>query len=439
MLHNYSFESLDRSAKIPKRPRLSDSGCTKSVFAKNELDKYKFKFRPNLKNERLKAAGDHELRVCGIVDALFTYNGRTKLMKGLVTPDLTSEIIVSCKDAENIGALTLNRADSQVLKCTNSRKRSSPSPVQSQKRTKLDVQSNVNNSLAGAPNATQAQPKINNVDNQSKIIALQVPAGLPNAAQDKPAQQSSVNIEQNNTAMQESPAESPNQETPAAQGITPEGRHPQVPPPSGQSKPDFNEYELILCPKSKTKIVKIIADWYKKYPCLSDTLSPKPMVGPPMRINLKSEVAGQKYPKKAMTAVLIPLHYKEASNALIDELLRSKVIRRVKESAVPKFQSRVFVVEKPGTPVLAVRLVNDFSEANKWVERPAHPFAAGNDLLKAIPRSAQFFCKLDALWGYFQIELDEDSREITTFIHELGIFEYLRAPMGLNASGDEFC
>ena len=159
MLHNYSFESLDRSAKIPKRPRLSDSGCTTSVFAKNELYKYKFKFRPNLKNERLKAAGDHELRVCGIVDALFTYNGRTKLMKGLVTPDLTSEIIVSCKDAENIGALTLNRADSQVLKCTNSRKRSSPSPVQSQKRTKLDVQSNVNNSLAGAPNTTQAQPK----------------------------------------------------------------------------------------------------------------------------------------------------------------------------------------------------------------------------------------------------------------------------------------
>ena len=136
--------------------------------------------------------------------------------------------------------------------------------------------------------------KINNVDNQSKIIASQVPAGLPNAAQDKPAQQSNVNIEHRNTAMQENPAESLNQETPPAQGITPEGRHPQVPPPSGQSKPDFNEYELILCPKSKTKIDKIIADWYKKYPCLSDTLSPKPMVGPPMRINLKNEVAMQR-------------------------------------------------------------------------------------------------------------------------------------------------
>lgn len=115
VLHNYSFRSLDQSAKIPKRPRLSDSGCTKSVFAKNELDMNNFRFKPNLKNERLLAAGDHELKVCGIVDALFTYNGRTKLMQGLVTPDLTNEIIVSRRDAENIGTLSLNRADTQVL------------------------------------------------------------------------------------------------------------------------------------------------------------------------------------------------------------------------------------------------------------------------------------------------------------------------------------
>ena len=214
--------------------------------------------------------------------------------------------------------------------------------------------------MPNVPHATQAQPN-KNVDNQNKITVTQVPAGLPNAAQDKLAQQCNVNIEHKKTAVQESPAESLNRDIPAAQGKTPEGQCPQVPPPSRSNKPDFNKYELILCPKSKTKIDKIIAEWYKKYPCLSDTLSPKPMVGPPMKINLKNEVAGQKYPKKAMTAVLIPLHYKEASNALIDELLWSKVIRRVKESAVPKFQSRAFVVEKPGTPVLAVRLVNDFS------------------------------------------------------------------------------
>ena len=47
--------------------------------------------------------------------------------------------------------------------------------------------------------------------------------------------------------------------------------------------------------------------------------------------------------------------------------------------------------------------------------------------------------KLDALWGFYQILLDEDSRHITTFICEWGTFEFCRAPMGLNCSGDEFC
>ena len=41
--------------------------------------------------------------------------------------------------------------------------------------------------------------------------------------------------------------------------------------------------------------------------------------------------------------------------------------------------------------------------------------------------------------GYYQIPLDEWSRYITRFLYELGAFRYLRAPMGLNASGYEFC
>ena len=41
--------------------------------------------------------------------------------------------------------------------------------------------------------------------------------------------------------------------------------------------------------------------------------------------------------------------------------------------------------------------------------------------------------------GYYQIPLDEWSRYITRFLYELGAFKYLRAPMGLNASGYEFC
>ena len=49
--------------------------------------------------ERLMAAGNSEMRVCGVLDSLYTYNGKTKIMHGLVTPDLSGEIIVSRFDA----------------------------------------------------------------------------------------------------------------------------------------------------------------------------------------------------------------------------------------------------------------------------------------------------------------------------------------------------
>ena len=49
------------------------------------------------------------------------------------------------------------------------------------------------------------------------------------------------------------------------------------------------------------------------------------------------------------------------------------------------------------------------------------------------------FAVFDALKGYWQVELAEESRHLTTFLTEFGRYRYVRAPMGLNASGDEFC
>ena len=86
-----------------------------------------------------------------------------------------------------------------------------------------------------------------------------------------------------------------------------------------------------------------------------------------------------------------------------------------------------------------VRLVIDHSDVNKFIRRPTHPFTGRPDLLASIPHDATCFAKLDTLWGYYQIELAEESRYITCFITEFWTYEYCRAPMGLNSSGDEFC
>ena len=76
---------------------------------------------------------------------------------------------------------------------------------------------------------------------------------------------------------------------------------------------------------------------------------------------------------------------------------------------------------------------------NKFVRRPTHPFPSTREIIEAIPPEAKLFCKLDAVHGYFQLALDENSSRLITFLLPQGRFRYLRAPMGLNASSDEWC
>ena len=81
----------------------------------------------------------------------------------------------------------------------------------------------------------------------------------------------------------------------------------------------------------------------------------------------------------------------------------------------------------------------DLKGLNDYVQRPTHPFPAAKDIIHTIPNGSTRFAVFDCLKGYWQIMLDEESKPLTTFLTEFGRYRYLRAPMGLNASGDEFC
>ena len=89
--------------------------------------------------------------------------------------------------------------------------------------------------------------------------------------------------------------------------------------------------------------------------------------------------------------------------------------------------------------IVRVRLCTDYRELNKMVKRPVHPFPSTREILQAIPVTAKYFAKLDAVHRYFQLALDEESSKLTTFLLPQGKFRYTRAPMGLNASSDEWC
>lgn len=122
--------------------------------------------------------------------------------------------------------------------------------------------------------------------------------------------------------------------------------------------------------------------------------------------------------------------YKEALEFMKD----SEIIEPADEPS--EWVSPAIGVPKPDG---SVRVVVDYSALNKYVRRPVHPFPSPKQLASSIPSSARWFVALDATKGYWQVELDKESRHLTTFLTQFGRFRFRRAPMGLNASGDEYC
>ena len=158
-----------------------------------------------------------------------------------------------------------------------------------------------------------------------------------------------------------------------------------------------------------------------------------PMKGDPMVIHLDREAANYK-PLRVMTARPVPLHFKDSAKATLDELIENGVLERVTKPT--EWVSPGFFVRKPNGKA---RLVTDYSAINRFIRRPIHPFSCPLDIVRGIKPKSKFFLKLDAVWGYFQIRLSEESADLTTFLLPEGRFRYLAAPMGLNPSGDEFC
>ena len=173
-----------------------------------------------------------------------------------------------------------------------------------------------------------------------------------------------------------------------------------------------------------------LLDKYKDV--VSDTLKETPMKGPPMKIVLKPNAV----PKNVSIARQVPRAYREEFFKVIQQLIEKKIITKLGDSEPTEWCSHGFAV--PKTPP-KVRLVTDYKYLNEWVLRPVHPFPAVKDIVKCIPADAKVFAKMDAVHGYFQLALDEESSKLTTFLLESGRYRYLRAPMGLSASSDEWC
>lgn len=114
----------------------------------------------------------------------------------------------------------------------------------------------------------------------------------------------------------------------------------------------------------------------------------------------------------------------EEANKQIAEMLEANVIEPAKDS--PWASAYVLVRKKNGEHRLCV----DFRRLNAQTKKAAYPLPHIEDCIETIA-AKQFFSLLDFNSGFWQIEVEEESRELTAFRCEQGHFQFKKMPFGL--------
>ena len=127
-----------------------------------------------------------------------------------------------------------------------------------------------------------------------------------------------------------------------------------------------------------------------------------------------------------------PFSLRDKIEKKLDQLESMDIIEKVNSPS--SWVSPVVVVPKPNGEV---RLCVDMRQANCAVERERYPIPTIDEVLQDMNRS-KVFSKLDLRWGYHQIALSEESREITTFITHKGLYRYKRLMFGISSAPEKY-
>ena len=88
--------------------------------------------------------------------------------------------------------------------------------------------------------------------------------------------------------------------------------------------------------------------------------------------------------------------------------------------------------------LLHVLYVNyNMCRANKAILREQHPIPMVEEILQSL-NGSKVFSKFDLRWGYRQLTLTPDPREIITFVKHCGLFRYKRLLFGVNSASEQY-
>ena len=130
----------------------------------------------------------------------------------------------------------------------------------------------------------------------------------------------------------------------------------------------------------------------------------------------------------------IPLAVKPLVEQRLQGLVAANIIEPVIDGMNTSFCSSMLVVPKGKDDF---RLVIDLRGPNQYIFRT--PFAMPTlEKILAKLEGATWFSTIDLSNAFFHVELDEESRHLTNFFTEFGMFRYVRLPFGLCNAPDLF-
>jgi len=130
----------------------------------------------------------------------------------------------------------------------------------------------------------------------------------------------------------------------------------------------------------------------------------------------------------------IPFHVREQVEQELDRLEELDVIEKV-DGPTP-WVSNLVVAPKPNAPK-EIRLCVDMRKANLALKRERHVTPTIDDIVSELNGST-VFSKVDLYKGFHQLELSEESRNMTVFASHVGLQRYKRLNFGVSVAPEIF-
>jgi len=184
------------------------------------------------------------------------------------------------------------------------------------------------------------------------------------------------------------------------------------------------------CPlRARQKLIELCSQFTDVFAIESDKVTYNNFYKQKLRLKDESPVFIKNY--------RTPHNNKHEIDSQIKKMLEDDII----EPSVSEYNSPILLVPKkplPGQPnKKRWRLVVDYRQVNKKLLSDKFPLPRIDDILDQLGRAKTFSC-LDLISGFHQIELEKNSRDITSFSSPNGSYRFKRLPYGLKIAPNSF-